>query len=573
MTPTFVSLSVPDLLEARNQYHLHLMNKANVVATAIGRFRYRLSDLDKHGRPLPKEKRPKKDRERRLSNSTVVDESWPCVLVFVKEWQHDLAKLIEESERPSIIPPYLYLSDGRIVPTCIVLADKDPRSSVTVSPDLLRYPRNPLSGGCPIVALEQGETRVASVGCLVSDGNDTYILTNAHVAGKRGRPIYGVLGGQLQKVGEGTGKALRKLDFGKAYPSWTCPNHLLNMDVGLVRVEDVTQWKAEVLHLGQLNEVADYNDTNFPLELIGREVQAYGAVSGLMTGEIAALFYRHKSVGGFEYITDFLIGPGQQPRAFQPHHGDSGTLWLTREGAGEWQPFALQWGQQNLTDGESEYPFVLATSLGTACRLLDVDLVRGWNLDQDYTWGKVGHFAIGSKLLAALDGRKEYRNLRLFLQANEERITFKAPEVTRKLEEVTGLGDFVRLADVADLVWKGKQPGITRSPYENPCHYADLDLPCGKETLMDLPLDQGKWDQFYTKAHTAKNKRGCLPFRVGQLYDAMVRAVTGHHREEFLTIVGVLTHYVGDAAMPLHGSRHSRGDDTPETRGLRGGDD
>jgi hypothetical protein len=32
----FVSLSLKDLLEARDQFHYHLMNKKNVVATAVG---------------------------------------------------------------------------------------------------------------------------------------------------------------------------------------------------------------------------------------------------------------------------------------------------------------------------------------------------------------------------------------------------------------------------------------------------------------------------------------------------------------------------------------------------------
>lgn len=37
----FASLSLRDLLEARDLYHLHLMNKKNVVATAVGYYRIR----------------------------------------------------------------------------------------------------------------------------------------------------------------------------------------------------------------------------------------------------------------------------------------------------------------------------------------------------------------------------------------------------------------------------------------------------------------------------------------------------------------------------------------------------
>ena len=53
-----------------------------------------------------------------------------------------------------------------------------------------------------------------------------------------------------------------------------------------------------------------------------------------MEGEIAALFYRYKTNGGFEYVADLLIGPraaqapGQRVDAVRTHPGDSGTLWL-----------------------------------------------------------------------------------------------------------------------------------------------------------------------------------------------------------------------------------------------------
>ena len=40
----FSSLSVRDLLEARDAYHVHLAHLANVIATAIGRYRIRLGD-------------------------------------------------------------------------------------------------------------------------------------------------------------------------------------------------------------------------------------------------------------------------------------------------------------------------------------------------------------------------------------------------------------------------------------------------------------------------------------------------------------------------------------------------
>ena len=48
-TSNFRSLSVKDLLSARDQYHYHLINKANVVGTAIGL--YLIRDTDPYPAP------------------------------------------------------------------------------------------------------------------------------------------------------------------------------------------------------------------------------------------------------------------------------------------------------------------------------------------------------------------------------------------------------------------------------------------------------------------------------------------------------------------------------------------
>jgi hypothetical protein len=86
--PKFNLLSLPDLLYARDQFHLHLMNKAHVIGTAVGRYLIRKQDPY----PTPKgttqtaSREQKKKEKRTLENSEVRDYSWPCVLVFVAEW-------------------------------------------------------------------------------------------------------------------------------------------------------------------------------------------------------------------------------------------------------------------------------------------------------------------------------------------------------------------------------------------------------------------------------------------------------------------------------------------------------
>src|SRR5438552_379595 len=118
----YQSLSVRDLLEARDQYHYHLMNKANVVGTAIGLYLIRDSDpWPSHEKNSVKAAAGAPKGERNLQNSNVRDYSWPCVLVFVKEWVDEADfKADGELHPEEMVPKTLYLSDGRMIPVCIV---------------------------------------------------------------------------------------------------------------------------------------------------------------------------------------------------------------------------------------------------------------------------------------------------------------------------------------------------------------------------------------------------------------------------------------------------------------------
>src|SRR5438128_1336046 len=84
----YMALSLNDLLEARDAYHVHLSHLSNVVGTAVGR--YLIRDSDWYATHPPSESKPKHFRDpvgpRTLFNSIVTDWSWPCVLVFVDEW-------------------------------------------------------------------------------------------------------------------------------------------------------------------------------------------------------------------------------------------------------------------------------------------------------------------------------------------------------------------------------------------------------------------------------------------------------------------------------------------------------
>ena len=74
-------------------------------------------------------------------------------------------------------------------------------------------------------------------------------------------------------------------------------------------------------------------------------MRAFGCASGRrLLGAIAALFYRYKSVGGLEYVADFLIGSrDDKPLLTQP--GDSGMIWVIESDdvQRDLMPVAVQW--------------------------------------------------------------------------------------------------------------------------------------------------------------------------------------------------------------------------------------
>src|SRR6476661_5318806 len=118
------ALSILDLLDAREQYHIHLMRHPNVVATAIGYYRIRHGDTPPDVAPVVKGTGP-----RTLTNSEVRSYSWPAILVFVEEWVS--AEEFAKGHRYSpdeIVPRTLYLPDGRRVPVCTIEAPRDPVS-------------------------------------------------------------------------------------------------------------------------------------------------------------------------------------------------------------------------------------------------------------------------------------------------------------------------------------------------------------------------------------------------------------------------------------------------------------
>src|SRR6185436_16740785 len=80
----FRSLSLKDLLEARSLYHYHLMNKPNVVGTAVGL--YLIRKKERYPRSDKSNGKPRDKGARTFENSEVRRYSWPCVIAVVREW-------------------------------------------------------------------------------------------------------------------------------------------------------------------------------------------------------------------------------------------------------------------------------------------------------------------------------------------------------------------------------------------------------------------------------------------------------------------------------------------------------
>lgn len=570
---SFSMLSLTDLLAARDLYHVHLMHKENVVATALGRYLIRSRD------PWPKDfsefanqgkrktDRPKPPRT--LGNSEVRPYSWPCILVFVDRWVDDKEfgsgkGQVNPSDR---VEKAIYMPDGKVVPICVVQAVKQPPPTDPALVDEMIFPDFLIGGGFPVIADVQKQERVASIGCLVSDGHDVYALTNRHVVGEPNEVVYSRLGGEKVRIGVSSSRQLTRKPFEEVYGQWPGKEAYLNLDVGLIKVDNLNCWTAKVFGIGQMGKLADLSIHNISLRLIGCPVLAFGCGSGEIKGAIHGLFYRYKSVGGFDYIADFLIG-ARTDKPFSTRRGDSGTVWMldTDDADAGPMPMAVQWGGHVFLDqsARSMLSFALATCLSTVCRLLEVDVIRDWNIDDVNYWGEMGHYTVGAKTCGILS----QKGLRKLMEDNADRVGFPDSSLKDPSKYQMGVAHypFVPLADVADNVWRDSRPSDGNN------HFADMDEEAGPgslegRTLMQLydadpkSVNRDTWVKFY-ESHGPKTRHGALPFRVWEIYSEMVRFLnhgTNPDVESFVCAAGCLAHYIGDACQPLHVSRFHHG--------------
>src|SRR5262245_55259326 len=256
----FHSLSLRDLLEARDLYHLHLTERKGVVATAIGRYLIRQNDSWPNQWPVVKGKGPKT-----LSNVHIRPYSWPCVLVFVEKWisEHDLKEYGYKAT--DVVPTALHMPNGKVVPVCVVQAPLDSQMRSSHRPPV--FSKSYIGGGYPVIADVQGEEHMASIGCLVTDGHTTYAVTNRHVTGAPGETLYTFVNGERQAIGVSSKKQIGRLPFGEVYENWPGQNMYVNADVGLIEVTDKTKWTPQVYSVGVVDRLADLSIENISLQL------------------------------------------------------------------------------------------------------------------------------------------------------------------------------------------------------------------------------------------------------------------------------------------------------------------
>jgi hypothetical protein len=568
----FHALSIRDLLDARDQFHVHLAHKANVFSTAIGRYLIRNSDPDKtYEARASKHEQDAKSKPRTLLNSSIQGWSWPCILVFVNRWQ----TLEELRTKPElVVPPFVYMPDGRIIPICVVLVESANLPPRTVDPS--RLTQGALSIGSPIYVDAQGTRRMGTTACMVSDGSDFYLLTTTHLAGESGRPVRALLKGIPEVIGTSHGtRNLTERTFSDVYDGLPGRDSVVNIDAAIVRMNDSNNWNPQALSK-PLGHVADFSAETASLSWIGCPLVGHGAASGEMRGEIKALFYRYKSIGGRDYVADFVIGSGSgetTPLITQP--GDSGALWCLDSifEANTLSPLAMEWGGQRVASGATPGQFLqlsLATSMAVILRELSLDIVQDSSAERTQYWGPVGHYKIGQQacFLVEDDGLKH------FFGANINNLSFSSDQQIQLATHLQA-SVFVPLSDVPDVVWKTNINKVKRAvtrPMENWNHYADIDQPgADGKTLLALyladntALNWSNWIAFYKdaplpSASTSKgNASGALPFRVWQIFAQLTAYAKAGDGASFLTAAGCLAHYVGDSCQPLHSSQHSDG--------------
>ena len=212
-----------------------------------------------------------------------------------------------------------------------------------------------LASGQPLLTTVQKQEHVGTVTCIVFDGQRYYAMTNQHVAGTPGTEVRAWIGDEDVPIGRTADKSIGRRKFEDVYPGLPGRFTLANLDVGLVELDDVSMWTSNMHGVGteggtvKLGPLVEFRSDTATLDWIQTRVIGYGAASGQMRGEIKALFYRYRNIGGTDYTTDFLVGALDADEKLAEEKGPDGE---TRTHPGD--SGALLYRPSQLTDAKKE---------------------------------------------------------------------------------------------------------------------------------------------------------------------------------------------------------------------------
>lgn len=232
-----------------------------------------------------------------------------------------------------------------------------------------------LVGGVQIAGYtSMGMGYLGTAGCAVVDADARLgLLTNQHVSGPPGRPIFCPKPGR-NAIGR-TSKAIEFVTDEEHYDGLIDEKDaLIRVDCGLVRLEREAEAKvkAGLYELGELGDVLPIDVGT--MDVIGTEVISVGRTRGVQRGKVVAYAYEWRDDERWSVYTDLLI-IGDQPGGAFSHSGDSGKLIVTVE---EKRPIALLWGgwQERLRKGYEQENWTYAIDIGKVLEYLDVNILR-----------------------------------------------------------------------------------------------------------------------------------------------------------------------------------------------------
>ncbi len=232
-----------------------------------------------------------------------------------------------------------------------------------------------LIGGAQIGGYDsKGNGYVGTVGCAVVDAHgNAGLLTNQHVSGPRGRPIYHPSPGRNR-----IGRAKKGLEFVTDEEHYGGlvdeKDALIRVDCGLIGLDDDASRavKPGLYELGGPGDVLSIDLGT--MDVIGVEVVSIGRTRGLQRGIVAAYAYEWADEERWSVYTDLLI-IGEHPGGAFSDHGDSGKIIVTQSGN---RPLALLWGgwQERLRKGYEQENWTYAIDIGKVLDYLEVDIMR-----------------------------------------------------------------------------------------------------------------------------------------------------------------------------------------------------